>query len=40
VGLRSPRMVLFRSFPLTFPRRAMTQLLLLWVYHCSSPIFR
>jgi hypothetical protein len=28
VGLRSPRIVLFRLFLLTFPRHAMPQLLL------------
>jgi hypothetical protein len=39
-GLRSPLIMSFRSFLLIFPRRAMTWLLLPWVYHCSSPIFR
>jgi hypothetical protein len=38
--LRSPLMMPFRLFLLIFPRRDMTQLLLPWVYHCSSPIFR
>jgi hypothetical protein len=40
VGPRLAQIVPFRSFLLIFPRRAMTQLLLPWVYHCSSLIFR
>jgi hypothetical protein len=36
----TPDSALFRSFLLTFPRRAMPQFLLPWVYQCSSPIFK
>jgi hypothetical protein len=40
VGLKSPRVVLLRLFLLIFPRQAMHQPFLRWVFHYSFPIFR
>ena len=40
MGLKSPQVVPLRLFLLIFPRQAMHQPFLRWVFHYSFPIFR